>query len=58
MVSGGLGLFQVCSVVLLPIQEIVRHPNFNTKRGGGPINGSHIAIFKVDDIGIDKYKAS
>jgi hypothetical protein len=44
--------------VLLPIQEIVRHPNFNIKRGGGPINGSDIAIFKVDDIGIDRYRAS
>jgi len=35
--------------VILPINEIVRHPNFNTSEGAGPIDGSDIAVFKVDD---------
>jgi hypothetical protein len=35
--------------VRLPIQKIVRHPGFQTKKGGGPIKGNDIAIFKVDD---------
>jgi len=38
--------------VLLPIKDIVRHPNFNTSEGAGPIGGSDIAIFKVDDSSI------
>jgi hypothetical protein len=36
--------------VVLPIKEIVRHPNFNTKpEKGGPIQGNDVAIFKTDD---------
>jgi len=35
--------------VILPINKIVRHPNFNTSEGAGPIDGSDIAVFKVDD---------
>jgi hypothetical protein len=40
--------------VLLPIKEIVRHPNFNTGEGGG----SDIAIFKVDDSSIQMKTSS
>ena len=40
--------------VLLPIKEIVRHPNFDATEGAGPIGGSDIAIFKVDDSAIQK----
>ena len=43
--------------VILKIQKIVRHPNFKTKQGFGPISGSDLAIFKVDDSTI-KNKAS
>ena len=35
--------------VVIGIKEIVRHPNFNPKEGAGPIGGSDIAVFKVDD---------
>jgi len=35
--------------IILPINEIVRHPNFDTSQGAGPGTGSDIAIFKVND---------
>jgi hypothetical protein len=44
--------------VLLPIKVIVRHPNFNTSTGAGPIGGSDIAIFKVDDSSIQNKVSS
>ena len=44
--------------VLLPIKDIVRHPNFNTSEGAGPIGGSDIAVFKVDDSSIQSKASS
>ena len=43
--------------VFFPIKKIVRHPSFNVKNGEGLIGGRDISIFKVDDSGIDEYKA-
>ena len=35
--------------IILPINEIARHPNFDTSSGAGPGAGSDIAVFKVND---------
>jgi len=40
--------------IVLDITEIVRHPEFDLARG--PISGSDIAVFKVDDSKIDREK--
>ena len=42
--------------VAFPILEIVRHPNFNATKG--PISGSDIAVFKVDDKRIQNNEAA
>ena len=35
--------------IIIPINDIVRHPNFNPREGAGPGTGSDIAVFKVND---------
>ena len=44
--------------VFFPIVEIVRHPNFTTVKGVGPIDGNYIAVFKVVDREIKKDRAN
>lgn len=38
--------------VVLPIEEIVRHPDFDTGPNAGPGAGNDIAVFKVKDAGL------
>lgn len=35
--------------IILEIEEIIRHPSFNTSKGAGPLMGGDIAVFKVFD---------
>jgi hypothetical protein len=37
------------SLVVLPIQEIIRHPDFDEGEGKGVGEGSDIAVFRVND---------
>ena len=43
--------------VILPVSEIVRHPDFDTSEGAGPGAGRDIAVFKVNDqnLNTDQY---
>ena len=35
--------------IRLTIKEIVRHPDYNSSEGAGPLDGNDLAIYKVDD---------